>query len=185
MYTTLSTFCLIDQAHRLLGVLYNTANNTFNTSMNGLNLFFCFVCNKTTMRGKKKKKKQVSDTHFVSMKSRVQVQICTGLNCVQHHYSKTMCANRSATSTKKTHNAGLWDLLYQKPAPRQKHTGRRSSTASTLWQNSAATLILRDCTFNKRTSRHLSGKQCVGDSLLAVAMSVRERNGATTHAQGG
>lgn len=55
MYTTLSTFCLIDQAHRLLGVLYNTANNTFNTSMNGLNLFFCFVCNKTTMRKKKNK----------------------------------------------------------------------------------------------------------------------------------
>lgn len=184
MYTTLSTFCLIDQAHRLLGVLYNTANNTFNTSMNGLNLFFCFVCNKTTMRKKKKKKTSLWYTFCVN-EVRVQVQICTGLNCVQHHYSKTMCANRSATSTMKTHNAGLWDLLYQKPAPRQKHTGRRSSTASNLWQNSAATLILRDCTFNKRTSRHLSGKQCVGDSLLAVAMSVRERNGATTHAQGG
>lgn len=152
----------------------------------GWTYFFVLYATKQLWGRRKKKKKKTSLWYtFCVNEVRVQVQICTGLNCVQHHYSKTMCANRSATSTMKTHNAGLWDLLYQKPAPRQKHTGRRSSTASTLWQNSAATLILRDCTFNKRTSRHLSGKQCVGDSLLAVAMSVRERNGATTHAQGG
>lgn len=52
----------------------------------------------------------------------------------------------------------------------------RAQQLSTLWQNNAVTLILCNCIFNRRTSRHLSRKQCGWQLACCYNVRMRERN---------
>lgn len=84
------------------------------------------------------------------------------------------CMQAALLSVPRRHTMLVCGIYFIKSLHRDKNAQvDRAEQLSTLWQNNAVALILQNCTFNKRTSRHLSGKQCGWQP--ACCYSVRER----------